>query len=54
MELTKIQLNAVEKIYSYFDPSNKTKVDFKAPTGSGKTLMASYLISQIIKGRVKK
>ena len=48
MELTKIQLNAVEKIYSYFDPSNKTKVDFKAPTGSGKTLMASYLISKII------
>lgn len=48
MELTKIQLNAVEEIYSHFNTSTKSKVDFKAPTGSGKTLMASYLISQII------
>lgn len=48
MELTRIQSNAVEEIYSYFNPSAKSKVDFKAPTGSGKTLMASYLISAII------
>ena len=48
MELTSIQAKAVEEIYSHFSPVEKTRVDFKSPTGSGKTLMASWLISFII------
>jgi len=48
MELTKIQNNAVEEIYSYYSSEERKKVDFKAPTGSGKTLMATWLISSII------
>jgi len=48
MELTKIQKEAVEKILSYYSPIEKIHVDFKAPTGSGKTLMATWVISSLI------
>ena len=48
MELTKIQRTAVEEIYSYYSNDERRKVDFKAPTGSGKTFMATWLISSII------
>lgn len=48
MELTKIQKEAVEKILSYYSSSERIHVDFKAPTGSGKTLMASWVISSLI------
>ncbi len=48
MELTKIQKEAVEKILNHYSPSKKVNVDFKAPTGSGKTLMASWVISSLM------
>ncbi len=48
MELTKIQNKAVEEILSVYSSSEKKKVDFKAPTGSGKTLMATSFISHLI------
>ena len=48
MELTKIQKEAVEKIIGYYSPKEKVHVDFKAPTGSGKTLMASWIISSLM------
>ncbi|MDY0316259.1 MAG: DEAD/DEAH box helicase family protein [Acholeplasmatales bacterium] len=53
MELTKIQKEAVEKILGYYSPIEKVNVDFKAPTGSGKTLMASWIISLIIERNIK-
>lgn len=48
MELTRIQKNAVEEILDYYTSNVRIKVDFKAPTGSGKTLMASWIISSLI------
>lgn len=48
MELTNLQKAAVDEIYSYYSNSAKVRVDFKSPTGSGKTLMATWLISMII------
>ncbi|MBR0295360.1 MAG: DEAD/DEAH box helicase family protein [Bacilli bacterium] len=54
MELTKIQKEAVDNIFSYYSNSEKVRVDFKSPTGSGKTLMASYLISLIIEANPDK
>lgn len=52
MELTKIQSRAMEEIYSYYNPNNRTKVDFKAPTGSGKTIIATWLISSILERNI--
>lgn len=52
MELTKIQLNAAEEILYYYSSIEKRKVDFKAPTGSGKTLIASYIISCLIERNI--
>lgn len=52
MELTKIQKEAVEKILGYYSPKEKTYVDFKAPTGSGKTLMASWIISSLMERNI--
>ena len=48
MELTRIQNRAVEEILGHYNTIRQVKVDFKAPTGSGKTLMASYVISSLI------
>lgn len=48
MELTNLQKNTVDQLVSLYNPNQKTKVDFKAPTGSGKTLMASAFISEIM------
>ena len=48
MELTKIQKEAVEKILHFYSSSERIHVDFKAPTGSGKTFMASWVISSLI------
>ncbi|MGY6172234.1 DEAD/DEAH box helicase family protein [Candidatus Mycoplasma pogonae] len=47
--LTRSQENAVNRIVKrYIEHTRKDKiVDFKAPTGSGKTFMASYIISKI-------
>ena len=52
MELTKIQRDAVIKIISHFSNTEKVRIDFKAPTGSGKTLMASWVISSLIEGNI--
>ena len=52
MELTKIQKEAVEKILGYYSPKEKTYIDFKAPTGSGKTLMASWIISSLMERNI--
>jgi len=52
MELTKIQLIAAEEIISHYSAIDKKKVDFKAPTGSGKTLIASYIISSLIERNI--
>ena len=48
MELTNIQQNKVNELKALFNPAQKVKVDFKAPTGSGKTLMATAFISGLI------
>ncbi len=49
MELTSLQKKAVERIIALYDPTaEKGGCEFKAPTGSGKTLMASYFISRMI------
>lgn len=48
MELTSLQLKTVEQILDLYNPEHKVICEFKAPTGSGKTLMASYFISALI------
>ncbi|MGY5139446.1 DEAD/DEAH box helicase [Mycoplasmopsis gallinarum] len=48
MKLTKVQEKAVNEIVSYFNPLNKSKVIFKAPTGAGKTFMIANVIDRII------
>ena len=48
MELTNLQQNKVDELKSLFIPSKKVRVDFKAPTGSGKTLMSTAFISGLI------
>ena len=50
MQLTELQKEKTEQILNFFINSNRkqTKVDFKAPTGSGKTLMASAVIAGMI------
>jgi len=48
MELTNLQREKVDELTSLYKPSEKTKIDFKAPTGSGKTLMATAFISELI------
>jgi len=48
MELTSLQLKTVEQILDLYNPAQKVICEFKAPTGSGKTLMASYFISALI------
>lgn len=48
MILTKIQSNKVFEIIDEYDSKKSSRVDFKAPTGSGKTLMATHVISQLI------
>lgn len=50
MQLTELQKEKTEQILDIFinSDSNKTKVDFKAPTGSGKTLIASAVIAGMI------
>ena len=47
MLLTNLQEEKIQEIVSYFNSGNP-KVDFKAPTGSGKTLMATGVISKMI------
>ena len=48
MQLTNLQKETVEKLLELYNPDTKTKIDFKAPTGSGKTLMATCFISELI------
>ena len=48
MELTNLQKDIVNQLTSLYNPNKMTKIDFKAPTGSGKTLMASAFISELI------
>ncbi len=49
MRLTSIQKAKVDEIVQYYDPSRRgVIVEFKAPTGSGKTFMAAHVISEII------
>ncbi len=48
MILTKSQENAVNKLINFYNNSSKKIVSFKAPTGSGKTFMASVFISRIL------
>lgn len=48
MKLTKIQQMKVDEIVSHYNSNVKEKVEFKAPTGSGKTLMATNVISELI------
>lgn len=48
MKLTKIQQKKVDEIVSLYNSDKSEKVEFKAPTGSGKTLMATNVISQLI------
>lgn len=47
MLLTSLQSQKVEEIVNHFNNGNR-RVDFKAPTGSGKTLMATGVISKLI------
>jgi len=48
MELTNIQQAKVNELKALYSPGAKVKVDFKAPTGSGKTLMATAFIASLI------
>ncbi|KAA6230229.1 hypothetical protein FMM58_06035 [Campylobacter sp. LR291e] len=48
MQLTNLQEQMVDNIFGYYNPQNKSIVEFKSPTGSGKTLMASSLIARLI------
>ena len=48
MELISLQQKTVQQILDLYHPSQKVVCEFKAPTGSGKTLMASYFISSLI------
>ena len=48
MELTSLQKEKVDDLLSLYHPQTPTKIDFKAPTGSGKTLMATAFISGLI------
>lgn len=48
MELTSLQLKTVNSILDLYNPLEKVICEFKSPTGSGKTLMASYFISALI------
>lgn len=48
MELTSLQKSTAESIINLYDPEHKKICEFKSPTGSGKTLMASYFISEMI------
>lgn len=52
MELTKIQKRAVDEILKHYKKEEKVKVDFKSPTGSGKTFMASWIISSLIERNI--
>lgn len=47
MLLTNLQEEKIQEIVNHFNNGN-LKVDFKAPTGSGKTLMATGVISKMI------
>lgn len=48
MELTSLQKSTVMDILNLYNPEEKVICEFKAPTGAGKTLMATYLISSIM------
>ena len=48
MELTNLQKEKVDELLSLYNPNQKVRIDFKAPTGSGKTLMATAFISELI------
>lgn len=48
MELTNLQKDIVNQLTSLYHPTKTTKIDFKAPTGSGKTLMATAFIADLI------
>ena len=48
MELTSLQLKTVNSILELYNPLEKVICEFKSPTGSGKTLMASYFIAALI------
>lgn len=48
MELTNLQREKVNELLALYNPSINVKIDFKAPTGSGKTLMATTFISELM------
>jgi len=48
MELTNLQKNIVDQLVALYNPNQKVKIDFKAPTGSGKTLMATAFMSELM------
>lgn len=48
MELTSLQKSTVGDILDLYNPNQKVICEFKAPTGSGKTLMATYFMSSIM------
>lgn len=48
MKLTKSQENAVNRMFNEYASKDHKIISFKAPTGSGKTLMSAHLISKIL------
>ena len=48
MELTNLQKEKVDELLSLYNSQVPIKIDFKAPTGSGKTLMATAFISELM------
>lgn len=48
MQPTSLQQRAVNRILELYHPEQKVVCEFKAPTGSGKTLMAGVFISDLI------
>ncbi len=48
MRLISLQQKKVDEIVSHYNSDEKVKVEFQAPTGSGKTIMATNVISELI------
>ena len=51
---TNLQKDAVNKLLTAYNNKIHKIVEFKAPTGSGKTLMATYFISQLLENNLDK
>lgn len=54
MELTRAQSEKVEQLLEEYKNNQEKLIGFKAPTGSGKTLMISKFISEVFRNNINK